>query len=180
MSTNQKESWSDALQNDENLDDRPGLGNFKPQSAIEALQQIANSDCVTGLTVSIVELAGNTNDEVRMWAAESLERAIQPSVNEIPSLIKVLEQNNEGEVKYWAATMLGRLGGEAAQAGRALSDCLEKSLHLPARERSAWALCQIGDAAVVAKDSLSTPAHNAPPRLKRLATEALKKIAEAA
>ncbi|KAA1262525.1 hypothetical protein LF1_50900 [Rubripirellula obstinata] len=184
MSSNQKAAWAQTLsQNQQTVGspgDHGGLGNLKPETVIETLQQVSNSDSVTGMTVRIVELAGNSNDEIRMWAAEALERAIQPSADEISSLIKVLEENEEGEVRYWAATMLGRLGGAAAQAGQALSDCLDKSLHLPARERSAWALCQIGEAAAVAKDSLSKAAEDAPPRLKRLATEALKRIGEAA
>lgn len=180
MSSNQKSDWSQSLQNSVNVGDHVSLGNLKPGAVIEALQQISNSDAVTGFTVRVVELAGNPNDQIRMWAAESLERAIQPSDDEIPALIEMLQSNEDGEVRYWAATMLGRLGSSAAEAGQALSDCLEQSLHLPARERAAWALCQMAGAAAVAKDSLNKAAQDAPPKLRRLAAEALRRIDEAA
>jgi hypothetical protein len=180
MPSNQELQWSNALPAFNEGDNQVNLGGLAPETIIDALRQISNRDHVTGFTLRIVALAGNSNDEIRMWAAEALERAIEPSEDEIASLIHVLELAGDGEVCYWAATMLGRIGAAAASAGPALSDCLEQSLYLPARERSAWALCQMGDAAIVARDSLSKAAQNAPPRLKRLANEALKRIGEAA
>ena len=180
MTTNHESSWSKLFQNEAGNGDLADLSKQKPDAVIAALQQMSNTDSVTGFTLCVVELAGSSNDLIRMWAAESLERSIEPTEDEIPALIELLQTNEEGEVRYWAATMLGRLGTAAAEAGQALSDCLERSLHLPARERSAWALCQIGDAAIVAKDTLNKAAHDAPPRLRRIAAEALKIIGEAA
>lgn len=156
------------------------LDSSSPKTLVNALRQVLNQEEMTGVAVQIVALAGHASDEVRMWAVEAMERSVKPVPSEIDALTKQLQQSDDGEVCYWAATMLGRLEVDAAPAAQALCDCLENSLYLPARERAAWALCQIGDAAVVAEASLKKAAQEAPPRLKRIATEALKRMNQAA
>ncbi|WP_372726322.1 hypothetical protein, partial [Novipirellula sp.] len=58
--------------------------------------------------------------------------------------------------------------------------CVLNSMYLPARERAVWALAEIGPAAANAIESLEKTAEAAPPRLKRLAKEAIKTIGNAA
>lgn len=147
---------------------------------VAALRQIAGQESVTGLTAIVVELAGSSDDEVRMWAAEALETAIKPLPMDIEALIQALDPGDDVDICYWAATMLGRLGTEASVAAAALEKCLAESMYLPARERAAWALCQLGPSARSATETLRRTAQDAPPRLKRLATEALRILGEAA
>ncbi|MDG2220550.1 MAG: HEAT repeat domain-containing protein [Rubripirellula sp.] len=143
---------------------------------IAALQKIGSQDSVTGLTVWVVPLAGSPHDEVRIHAAEALESTIRPSVSEQLMLIQLLESNHDSEICYWSATMLGRLGNDAGAAANALEACVRQSMYLPARERAAWALSQIGPAASVALPTLREAAETAPPRLKQLATAAIEQI----
>ena len=94
--------------------------------------------------------------------------------------MRLLQSADDGETCYWAATLLGRLGQDAAVAAGALEGCLRESMYLPARERAAWALSQIGPQAAAAVPTLEEAAAAAPPRLQRLATEALAAIREQA
>lgn len=145
-----------------------------------ALEKIAVCGNVTGLSAAIVALAGSSDDEVRMWAADVLESSVLVQQDEVPALVPLLAETNDGEVSYWAATLLGRLGREASGAVADLERCLSRSSFLPARERAAWALCRIGAAAAPAMPALRNAAIDGPPRLKRLAIEALEAIRGAA
>ncbi len=143
---------------------------------VAALRQIASAEDVRGVAVSIANLAGHSNEEIRMWAAEALEAAVMPSPAEAPELSELLLRTEDGEVAYWAATLLGRLGHHAACGVMALEKCLSCSMFLPARERAAWALSQIGVAATPAMPALRQAANQGTPRLKRLAIQALEAI----
>ncbi|TWU48604.1 hypothetical protein Poly51_45050 [Rubripirellula tenax] len=149
-----------------------------------ALQEMAEQTELRGYTAAVVRLAGCRDDEVRRWAAELLEVAIAPVASDVEELADLLAGGEEGEVCYWAATMLGRLGPDVAPKTRvavdALEICLGDSLYLPARERAAWALSQIGPSAASAAITLRRTAEDAPPRLQRLVAEALEMIGEAA
>ena len=154
---------------------------------VTALREIARSSNVQGSTIRAVELAGSADDEVRMWAAEALESSIQPTSHEASGLIERLQHSADGEVCYWTATMLGRLGSEistmpetAESAVSALASCLSDSLYLPARERAAWALRQLGPVSKLALPTLRQVAMKAPPRLQRLTNETLKALDAAA
>jgi HEAT repeat protein len=151
---------------------------------IELLQKIACSGNVTGVTVAAVHLAGSSDDEIRRWAAEAMEAAIIPVPSEVDELAELLYEGRDGEICYWAATMLGRLGENVGPRTRtavnALELCLSDSLYLPARERAAWALSQLGPAAASAATTLRRTAEDAPPRLRKLVTKALRVIGEAA
>ncbi len=148
-----------------------------PEEQVTALRQISGQDVVKGLTPAIINLAGSRDDEVRMWSAEALESSVQPQATDVLPLVGLLGRDvDDGEIGYWAATMLGRLGRDAASAAQALETCLRESMYLPARERAAWALSQVGDAAAIAIPTLREAAETAPPRLSRLAAETLRAI----
>ncbi len=147
---------------------------------VNALRQISGQKDVRGLTAIIVGLSGSRSDEVRIWSAEALETAVQPQQDDVHALADLLSDAEDGEIGYWAATMLGRLGDQATDAVDALEKCVSQSMYLPARERATWALCQIGPAAQSAAATLREAAADAPPRLQRMATEALRAIGEAA
>ena len=154
----------------------PLLWSDVPQQQTRALQQIASDRPPHVDTARCVWLAGSSNDEVRMWAAEALESSVTPRAEEVASLVDLLTTASDGEHVYWAATMLGRLGRAAASAVDALDRCLRDSLYLPGRERAAWALRQIGTPAASAVPTLQRVAISGPPRLQRLATQACDSI----
>ncbi|TWT55132.1 hypothetical protein Pla22_27860 [Rubripirellula amarantea] len=160
------------------------LASASPEDCVETLQQISRLENVTGLTAAVVDLAGHDDEEVRMWAGEALERAIVPQVSEIEDLKHLLEDHmgnfRRHEISSWSATMLGRLGSDASSAATSLQQCLDESPSLIVRQRSAWALAQMGAAARVAKDSLERATHDSSPKLQRLAKEALRMIGDAA
>jgi HEAT repeat protein len=92
-------------------------------------------------------------------------------------LISLIEAKSP-DVGYWAATLLGRLKADAAPAVDALAQAVGGSAnHLPVRQRSAWALGEIGPAAAVALPSLRNATGNLDPRLARLAQQAIGQIA---
>lgn len=154
---------------------------------IAALQAIAQTRGAEGFTIAVVRLTSSPNDEVRSWAAEALEVGVKPTLDEAESLIAELRKAEDGERCYWAATLLGRLGDElasrhdiAGDAVLALEGCLRDSRYLPARERAARGLCQLGAASKSALPTLRRLAVEAPPRLQRLSSEAAKAIDAAA
>lgn len=154
-----------------------------PDDKVDGLRQIERLESVEGWTVTMVQLAGDRDDRVRLKSAEVLSKSVCPKVDEASGLAELLESASDGEVCYWAATMLGTLGPQASTvtaAIDALKNCLADSMYLPAREQSAWALRRIGPPAVSAVDALRAAAVDAPPRLRRLASDAIRTIGEAA
>ena len=147
---------------------------------VDALMEITRFESVRSISAIVVRLAGGRDDEVRMWAAEALEVAIVPQRAEVSELIEILATADDGECCYWAATLLGRLGDAAIDAVQALESCVSNCLFLPAREQATWALSQIGPAAVAAVPTLREAAEVAPPRLQKMATEAIRIIGDAA
>lgn len=111
-----------------------------------------------------------------MLAAEALEMLGPPPKSLLPELLKVLESHDDGEVAYWTVTLIGRLGPAAAPATGTLTRILAESPYLPVRERAAWALARIGTAAASAAAALLRAAEGGPPRLSRLATQALESV----
>lgn len=152
------------------------LDSGTPEQQADALRQMSGDCDVTGLTLAIVPMAGSRDDDVRMWASEVLESSIKPTEDEVTDLIRLMDENDDGEVCYWAATMLGRLGEASVAAVPALASCMSESMYLPARERAAWALAQIGAQAADAISTLKQVSETAPPRLQRLANEAIARI----
>jgi hypothetical protein len=170
-----KQEWISQL-NSESVDDQ-----------LAALRRIAGTEAVTGITVPVVTMVGSGDSDVRMWAAEALERAVDPGVEEAESLAELLDASADDEVGYWAATMLGRLGHSlsgrpslSAAAVAALDHCLRHSSYLPARERAVWAVCQMGPASRRVIPTLRRLSHEAPPRLQRMSANALRRLESAA
>lgn len=147
-----------------------------PEQQVRVLRNLIGGEPVEGLATRCVQLAGAHNDEVRMWAAEVLESSVKPAVSDVQPLAQLLANADDGEIAYWASTMLGRLGPEASAAATELEACVRESLYLPARERAAWAISRIGPAAAAATPTLREIASDAPPRLRRLAMEALDSV----
>ena len=153
---------------------------------IDALERLANlltlqpdlakSDCVSGLAVRLSQLAGSPNDDVRGWAADVLETNLDASDEDVAALSELLITRQDGETCYWAATLLGRLGQRAADAVIALRYCLTDVDYLPAKERAAWAIGRIGKQAADAMADLRMVAQTSPPRLARLARQAMESI----
>ncbi len=130
----------------------------------------------------LVRLTGSQGEMVRIGAAEALESGVPVQADEVPQLCEMLSGELSGDVSYWSATLLGRLGAAGqlgdhwSQAVTTLQACLTESAFLPARERAAWALGRIGRQAHEAMPVLRAIAEDAPPRLRRLAVEALESI----
>lgn len=126
--------------------------------------------------VELVIAAGDRSDAVAIAAAEALEMLGPPQQAQLSRLINVASENGDGETAYWAVTLIGRLGPSAAAATGALITALSGSPYLPVRERAAWALARIGTAAESATSALRAAAETGPPRLRRLATQALESV----
>ena len=136
--------------------------------------------------VELAKAAGDANDAVAMAAAEALEMLGAPPLNLLGQLLELAQSattkpidprgTTEGETAYWAVTLIGRLGPAAAPATDCLTKILTQSAYLPVRERAAWAIARIGTAAASATSALRQAASNGPPRLKRLATQALESV----
>ncbi len=148
---------------------------------ITALRQISSLESITGLATTVVGLAGSANDEVRMWAAEAMEQAIQPEPADVTDLIELMSTSPDGEVCYWSVTMIGRLGVRGADSVAALENCLLHSNYLAAKERAVWAISQIGPDAMAAVPTLKklVQEQTRSPRLVRLATEVLRRMTSA-
>ncbi len=156
------------------------LVSHSADARIAALRKISSQKSVTGVTIVCVKLAGDCDDDVRMWAADALGRSVTPQHSEVDALADLILHSDDGEVCYWAATMLGRLNTDSIAAIEALQHCVTNSMSLPARERAVGALAEIGPAAAAALASLEKTAEAAPARLKRLAKDAIKAIGKAA
>jgi HEAT repeat protein len=138
------------------------------------------------LAAALAAAAGDANDSVAMAAAEALEMLGAPPPALLPELLQLAQSSisrphsliasADGETAYWAVTLIGRLGPVAAPATECLTQVLNTSIHLPVRERAAWAIARIGTAAASATGALRQAAASGPPRLKRLATQALESV----
>lgn len=134
---------------------------------------------LTPVLVELVKAAGDRDDDTRMWAAEALETAGPPNIDQLPALIGCLRTDpriRDGETAYWAAKLLGRLGPAAAPAAETLAQTLADSPFLAVREQAATALGRMGAHAATATAVLVAASQDGPPRLKRLALAALDAI----
>jgi HEAT repeat protein len=148
------------------------------ETQVRALRQMSSCESVTGVAPTVAMLSGSENDEVRMWAAEAMETAVQPAAADIKALIDLMAASPDGEVCYWSATMIGRLGVQGAETVEALERCLLNSNYLAAKERAVWALSQVGPDAVAALPALRTVIDEPDrhPRLTRMATEVIRRL----
>ncbi|QDV65091.1 HEAT repeat domain-containing protein [Crateriforma conspicua] len=150
--------------------------------AITLIDEVSMSRLDLPCASRLVELNGHSAEMVRVGSAEALECGLPVHADEVPRLCELLADQQHGDVSYWAATLLGRCGAAGglgchwAEAIMALESCLTDSHFLPTRERAAWALGRIGQKAAGAMPVLRNIAEDAPPRLRRLAIEALESI----
>ena len=84
MDQQQVSEWGSALASD------------REETQVSALRQISNCESVTGLAPTVVSLSGCANDEVRMWAAEAMETAVQPEPTDIRALIELMAASPDG------------------------------------------------------------------------------------
>ena len=99
-----------------------------------------------------------------------------PAPSTLPVLMNLAGKGHDGETVYWAVTLIGRMGPAAARATACLTATLTHSPYLPARERAAWAIARIGTPAQSALEALRKAVETGPPRLSRLATQAIESI----
>jgi HEAT repeat protein len=127
------------------------------------------------LAVALVRRTGDEDEATREAVVAALEDLGPPAAEDVAALAGLLGDPCAA-VGYWAATLLGRLGAQGAKATKSLGEALASSPELAVRERSAWALGQIGPAAGDAREALRAAAESQHARLARLAREALTKM----
>jgi HEAT repeat protein len=127
-----------------------------------------------GTAAALARACGDADAEVRDLAAGALEDLGAPSAEDLPELLPLVRDEN-ANIAYWAVTLIGRLGPEAAPAVTPLVAALSVA-PINVRERSAWALGQMGPAARAAREALRRESSSNAPRLARLAAEALQRI----
>ncbi len=154
---------------------------------LAALEEIANQSQVRGLTLSVLEAVSSDNSEVQDWALEAIKRSIVPLPEEVATLGNLMVRSDHSMQIESIALMLGRIGSVPEtdpETAAVLLETLQRVQSLSARERIVWALAQLGlaqlgSAASVAEVVLQQTLVDAPPRLKRLATETLRRLSAA-
>jgi hypothetical protein len=125
--------------------------------------------------VALVRACGTSDPTSHAWCTAALEELGTPPVSQIEALT-ALAGDPVPNVSYWAVTLLGRCGSAASPAVAVLARIVRRSTELPVRERAIWALGKIGPAAAAAVPALHEAAAGGPPRLSRLAENALAAI----
>lgn len=150
------------------------LLNGSPEQRASAAQTLSQLGAgAAPAAAALVNLAGD--DASGEWCVATLEELGPPPASQVGELAKLTTADNEATA-YWAATLLGRLGPAAAPATGALARQAAEHPSLAAKERAVWALGKIGPAAAGAKPVLESLTKSDPPRLARLANEAIKAI----
>jgi len=127
------------------------------------------------VVVALIRACNDPDEQVREFVNAALESVASPPVDVGSQLADQLDQ--AGPSGYWSATLLGRMGSDAAAWASALGQAIQTNSEKSVRQRAAWALGQIGPAATAGIPALEAAVEDADPRLARLASEALKKIA---
>jgi HEAT repeat protein len=152
------------------------LSDPDPGKRAEAAEQLAQlGPDAQPAAVALVLANGDESEEVRQWATAALEEMGPPQASDADHLTALIAAQSP-DVGYWAATLLGRLGADAVPAVEGLSHAVIGSPHLSVRQRSAWALGEIGPAAAAALPSLRKAADDPDPRLARLAQQAVDQV----
>ncbi|MFN3149397.1 hypothetical protein [Bremerella sp.] len=125
--------------------------------------------------VPLCRCCSDRDEQVSQWSQAALEELGPPSVDELSSL---LELTTAAELTaYWAVTLIGRLESQGAPAAAPLANLIENE-KTPAevRNRSIWAIGQIGVANEAIKATLERAAQSDNARTARLASKALSKL----
>ncbi len=125
--------------------------------------------------IQLVKACGDSDEQVRDWAVEALEELSAPDVS-TESELQSLVNDDSLDVAFWATTLLGRLESEAAAAVETLAKAIINHPELVVRQRAAWALGKIGNAASSAVPQLEQASTSDDARLARFATSALASI----
>ncbi len=152
------------------------LRSGQPDERHAAAEKLANLESdAQGAAVALVEALASADDETREWVVAALEGLGAPRVEDLGNLAGLLRSPGLDSA-YWAATLMGRLetGGAAAVPG--LIEALLTHGELAVRQRAAWALGQIGPAAVAAREALQSAAESGDARLATLVREAIGRI----
>lgn len=128
--------------------------------------------------VPLVEAMADTDEMVREWVGEALENLGAPNDGDVAALIRCLQHSVE-DVVYWAVTLLGRLEASAGPAVPQLARVVTDHPSMAVRQRAAWALARMGEAAIAARTALEASADSPNKRLARLAREALERLGNA-
>jgi HEAT repeat protein len=144
-----------------------------------AAEQIAqHASAAQAAATALVAASGDADEAVVEWSVAALEGIGAPDAADRERISKFLLSSHENPA-FWAATLLGRLGEEAAPAVDALMQTLQHSPHASVRQRTVWALGEIGQAASTAGDALRAASKDGDPRLARLALDVLASLGEA-
>lgn len=138
-------------------------------AAAQELAQIGESAQVAAL--QLVQATGDA-ESVSVWAVSALEELGPPAPEATAQLADLISSDQE-LIGYWAVTLLGRLGADAASVEQALAAALHSSPYLSVRQRSAWALGQLGSLSSATVSSLRSAVADPDPRLAQLAGRAL-------
>jgi hypothetical protein len=119
-------------------------------------------------------LVESQDETLQSYATEALENCGPPKSEQISSLQAILPSENSSQI-YWACTLLGRLGPNLAESRIRLtlqqslaSVAARTSLSIASRERSVWAIAELGSVDPSLKTQLDLLLPSASPRLKRL------------
>jgi len=127
----------------------------------------------------LLALLESTDETIQNYSSEALENCGPPRPEDVPFLCQQLKSPKSSSV-YWASTLLGRIGSgtlsptevKNLQAGLTTA-IADSSLELSARERAAWAICELGQEVSSNRDFLEKELQTAAPRLKRFIESAL-------
>ena len=143
-------------------------------AAAEALCALGAS--AAPATLELIDALADSDERVREAAGGALEAIEAPLGAFVSDLAQRLTAANSHQ-SFWAATMLGRLGVEASPAIESLARVVaDAAAPLAVRQKSAWALGQIGASAQSALPQLQQAAASDDPRLTRLAHGAMQAI----
>jgi hypothetical protein len=124
--------------------------------------------------LELLSFVESEDETLQSYASEALENCGPPKLEQIPSLQAILQSENSSQI-YWACTLLGRLGTKITESSirlavhQSLANVAERSsLSLASRERSVWAISELGSVDPVVKARLNLLLSSASPRLKRL------------
>lgn len=123
----------------------------------------------------LAQAAADDDPAVRELITGVLEEMGPPAVDQVPALITAAA-SAPPDAAYWAVTLLGRLGPPAAPSVGTLAHVLETHESLAVRQRAAWALGCLGEAALGATEQLQAAAQSSDPRLARQARTALSRV----
>ncbi|QDV10251.1 HEAT repeat protein [Rosistilla oblonga] len=166
---------------DQPRQDPSNLEHSDPAIRRQTLQSIIDeSPRLADWTIPLLRAACDPHASVSELAIATLEDMGAPDASQVADIVAFAQRPADSETVYWATTLIGRIGPAAADAVPTLAGVLANSSFLHVREKAAWALGQIGPAAVGASAVLQSAAEQGPPRLQRLATKALAAMAGSA